>query len=68
MQYIKIRFCIFATLLCLLLQGYGKGWFGREVTEMAFVGGNAEKLGIKGLKINAATTVSTVERVPVTNL
>lgn len=38
---------------------------GESVT---FVGGNAEKLGIKGLKINAATTVSTVERVPVTNL
>ena len=36
MQYIKIRFCIFATLLCLLLQGCGKGWFGREVTEMEF--------------------------------
>ena len=36
---------------------------GESVT---FVGGNAEKIGIKGLKINAAATASIVERVPVT--
>lgn len=36
MKYIKIQFCICATLLCLFLHGCGKGWSGREVIDMAF--------------------------------